>query len=49
VKKGKGLVSWVLKRKRWTIQDVLEKEAKKGGSDVPKYVEMASGEWLSLE
>jgi hypothetical protein len=55
VKKGSGIVSYVLRRKAWTVREALDAEKKKypetsTGWDCPlKYVALGSGESLRLE
>lgn len=55
VKKGTGLVSFLLRRKAWTVEEALEAERKKdkenggSGKDQLKYVALGSGETLKLE
>ncbi|KAG9128595.1 hypothetical protein FRC07_000028 [Ceratobasidium sp. 392] len=56
VKKGSGVVSYLLRRKVWTVEEALNEEEKKdrekGGSDTSealKYYGLGSGESLRLE
>ncbi|KAF8607433.1 hypothetical protein BDV93DRAFT_604016 [Ceratobasidium sp. AG-I] len=55
VKKGTGLVSLLLRRKVWTVEEALEAERKKeqesggSGKDQLKYIALGSGETLKLE